>query len=154
MSERFMDIKKQSQKYKEAVKILKELVEQEGTGVTMRAYAEAVYEKSQKNFANFYDGIELVRKSHVCLNRLLGKRCKSGTCDSPRSIPAADHCSEWKKDGKTFIIVSQPYGLSYDSLKETVAFCEENGLEAEVRSGPSWHFPGAVLTIEYKLANK
>lgn len=148
MSHGFMD--KPSEKYKQAVLALRELLRAQGEEDVTRAFAEAIWEARQNTFAKKY-GVKLASNSHVCIHRLLGKRCPK-VCGSPGMIPAADHCSEWKKDGETVIVVSQPYGLSYSRLKETVAFCEEHGLEASIDSLLSWHFPGSVVSVEYRRA--
>jgi hypothetical protein len=69
-------------------------------------------------------------------------------------VPGADHLSEWKKDHRTFSIVSQPYRLAFETLKKIVDFCEAYDLRADVQSEGSWHFPGATLLIAYRRREK
>ncbi len=142
----------QSDKYKQAVLVLRDLIQEEGEDIVTCVFAEATYDARQKIFEKNY-GVQSAEDHHVCTYRLLGKACPGENCDSPQIIPCADHLSEWKKDGKTFVIVSQPYGLGYQGLKETLAFCEKYGLEASVNARPSWHKPGSVISLEYKRAS-
>jgi len=67
-----------------------------------------------------------------------------GACPS---IPAGDHLSMWTKDGTPFCFVSQPYGLGYYDLKDTLKFCARHGLRIEIDAWPSWHAPGEVVTV-------
>jgi hypothetical protein len=48
--------------------------------------------------------------------------------------------------------VFQPYGLELETLAELVFFAKTHGLELTLSSFPSWHFPGAVLTVELRPA--
>src|SRR5262245_39601587 len=106
-------------------------------------WSETESEMRQRQFAEKY-GITR-SDQHPCVDPLVGKCCL-GNC--PR-IPAGDHLSLWNKDDKPFVIVSQPYRLLYDDLKETVKFCARYGLRAEISAWPSWHSPGEILTILY-----
>ena len=148
-----------SLKYKQAVKSIQDLVAAEGADVANRAYAEAihiavrdVYQKDR--------GVTPEKDSHVCVNRLKGsKNCpdkynSSGIAKCDLRIPASDHLSEWVKDGETFSIVSQPYGISLASLKEMIKFCEEHQLEPYISADRAWHFPGAALSIEFRRARQ
>ena len=141
--------KKPSTKYLQAVDALRDLLNESDLDMVKRAYAEAV---SESKLREYIHGIKAPHDSHVCVSRLKGKRCPDETCNSPMIIPRGDHYTEWRKDGKTIVIVSQPYGMSYDALKHTVAFCDENGLTADISADQSWHFPGATLLVEYKRA--
>jgi hypothetical protein len=87
---------------------------------------------------------------HVCEYTLAGQRCMDRHRYAPYTIPALDHPSVWTKDGKLHTIVSQPYHLRYEDMKQTVAMCELLGLEADVDAWDSWHFPGATLLITYR----
>ena len=145
-------------KYKKAVAILRELMQQEGLNVVSSAYAEATYEEYEKVFISKHN-VKPSKDGHCCINRLKGsKHCpdtynRTGISKCNFIIPGQDHLSEWKKDRKTFIIVSQPYELNYKILKETVEFCDKHGLEASIRSDTSWHCPGSTLIVEYICAN-
>ncbi|NUM45378.1 MAG: hypothetical protein HUU38_11795 [Anaerolineales bacterium] len=138
---------KPTAKYLKAVSMLMELLEDEGADTVKRAYAEAVFERKIQGYKR---DMKAPRDSHVCVSRLKGERCPGEKCHSPVCIPGMDHVSEWRKDGKTESIVSQPYRMNLKTLKETVEFCETNGLDAEISVDESWHFPGATLFIEYK----
>lgn len=139
-----------SEGYLQAVDALRELVREEGgLDLATRAYAEATYQAKLDAYKK-RNGLKADGSGHVCIHRLKGQRCPSEKCYSPTCIPGQDHVSEWKKDGKSYVIVSQPYAFSYETMKETIEFCESNGLRADISSTPSWHFPGAVVTVEYK----
>jgi hypothetical protein len=130
--------------------MLQGLAEAEGVTSVHAAYAEAV---AEKYLVDFMRTRQVFRRpgTHVCLYRLLGKRCPRYSCPSPSMIPGADHMSEWLQGGKTVCLISQPYGLSYDAMRDTVTFCERYGLEADIHTWPSWHCPGAVLTLFYTV---
>ena len=138
-----------SEKYKKAVSALRQLLLAEGENIASRAFAESVQEARRKNFTRIYE-VTPPKDSHVCFHRLLGEKCPDEKCFSPQIIPHADHCSEWQKDGKTQMIVCQPYYLSFDDIKTTVEFCKEYGLEAMIEAKSSWHFPGTTINVQYK----
>jgi hypothetical protein len=143
----FMD--KPNNTYLETVTVLRKLLEEQGLDVVTRAYAEATWETAREQYVS-REGLKPAGDGHVCIHRLKGERCPNEECDSPTCIPEHDHSSEWKKDGKSHVIVSQPYHFSYETMKETIEFCDANGLRADISASPSWHFPGAVVTVEYK----
>lgn len=136
--------------YSRAVKALSLLCMAEGADAALRAYAEATWEEHQKQYAKKY-GLKL-SNGRICLARLLGKKCDYHSDHSgiPCRPPGADHDSLWLKDGKPYVYVSQPYGLSAREMRELVSMCDRHGLEAYASAWPSWHFPGAVLTVEIK----
>lgn len=136
--------------YLEAVDALRKLLDEQGLDVVTRAYAEAAWESARTQYAE-REGIKERSGSHVCVERLLGKRCPGEDhLNSPFDIPGSDHSSEWVKDRKTHAIVSQPYSFSYETMLKTVKFCEENGLRADISAERAWHFPGRVLMVAYK----
>jgi len=141
--------------YKNAVKALCDLLVKEGLDSVVRAYAESSEVEYKKVFAE-KRGLSPVTGGHVCVHRLKGaKHCPdryNQSCEAKCDIriPNSDHLSEWKHNGETTLIVSQPFGLDFRSMKETIDFCEKHKLEANISTNPSWHFPGSVLTIEYK----
>jgi len=148
-----------SQKYKHAVKAIQELLAAEGADIATSAYAEAVHAAvrdayQKENRAN------PAKDSHVCVNRLKGsKNCpdkynRTGTVKCELRLPASDHLSEWVKDGETFSIVSQPYGISYVALKEMIEFCDQHQLEPFISANRAWHFPGSALSIEYRRSKQ
>lgn len=144
-----------STKYRKAVEALRDLMtEEHGTDSPTRAFAEAVSERWRETYAT-KENLKPV-SAHVCVSRLLGKRCpeerdRSGDsiCES-YMIPGPDHLSEWRAPDGSRRIVSQPYGMDYESLKELVTFCERLGLEARLDAYPSWHFPGSTLFVELR----
>jgi hypothetical protein len=134
----------QSAEYRAAVRALQALPLNE----TEPAYAEATCTRLLESFKKTRN---LRRRSvggHVCVNRLKGKRCSGYGIDCP-SIPHGDHLSEWKLGGKTVAILSQPYGLSFDGLGETLEFCNLHDLQVSIDTYPSFHFPSAVLSLTF-----
>lgn len=160
MTRRFKD--NPTAKYKEAVRVLRELIEAEGGDTASRACAEAMAHEERRWYAEKHHrvwtdkDVKLTEReiSHVCIHRLKGaKRCpdsyKNPCGMNLPQLPCADHLSEWHAGGKTMTIVSQPYGgLDLDAMREIINFCELNGLQADVSAG-SWHFLGHTLRIEY-----
>ena len=142
-----------SEKYKKAVSALRQLLSAEGENIASRAFAEATQDARMKDFSEI-NKVQPPSNTHVCFHRLLGEQCPNEKCLSPQIIPHADHCSEWQQDGRTKMIVSQPYYLSFDEIKETVAFCEEYGLEAMIEARSSWHFPGTTISVQFKRASE
>lgn len=144
-----------SQKYRQAVKAIQELVAAEGGDVATRAYAEAVHTAVRDAYQKD-NGVVPAKDSHVCANRLKGaKYCPdkyntTGIAKCDLRIPNSDHLSEWVKDGETFSIVSQPYGLSFEALKEMIKFCEQHQLVPYISADRTWHFPGSTLSIEFR----
>jgi hypothetical protein len=154
---------KPSGKYKEAVRILHELIEAEGGDTASRACAEAMADDLQRWYAEKKhrrwtdDEVKVIeRDSHVCIHRLRGaRRCPDshkepcGLGGEFSQFPCADHLSEWRAGDETVSVVSQPYNsLGLESLREIIAFCEANGFQVDV-SAASWHFLGHTLRIEY-----
>ena len=66
-----------------------------------------------------------------------------------RELTSDDHMTYWNKDGKPYCIVSQPYHLHLDDLQYMVKLAERHNIRIEIRSGPSWYWPGQVLFIVY-----
>jgi hypothetical protein len=56
---------------------------------------------------------------------------------------------DWFKNGKEEIMVSQPYGLSLESLRETLNFCDKHNLDLEIDAG-GWHYPHNTLLVTIK----
>ena len=146
-----------SQKYMQTVKVIQELLTAEGVGVANRAYAEAIHAAIRDAYQQ-EKGASPSKDSHVCVNRLKGdKKCpnKYNSTGIPKCdlrIPASDHLSEWVKDGETFSIVSQPYGISFKELKELIEFCEQHHIEPYISANRAWHFPGSAISIEFQRA--
>lgn len=146
-------VDKPSDIYQQVVEIIKILIEHEGLDTTYRAFAEAAWRRIQTEVTV---GLKPKGLAHVCLYRLLGrKRCPDtleNPCDAPQ-IPGSDHVSEWTQNGTTVKVISQPYHMSYETMKEMVEFCEKNGLRADI-SSESWHFPGKTIRVDITLNNE
>ncbi len=57
-----------------------------------------------------------------------------------------DHCSKETYEKKTALI-SEPYDLSLEDLKELIKYCEDNNLTATL-DGKSSYFPGRTLRLK------
>lgn len=122
----------------------------------VRVYADTVHLSLLESFTTRY---KIKRRRplgyHVCVHRLKGNRqCPGYARYAPHGlrcpqIPDGDHLSEWVSKNKTVAILSQPYGLTFKSVVETVKFCKEHGLQVEIDSYPSFHFPGVVLSLVF-----
>ena len=66
------------------------------------------------------------------------------------NFPAADHVTYWKKNGKPYCIVSQPYHLDNGEMAKISALCITHNLDVIVTTFPSWHYPGSVLFMEWR----
>ncbi len=139
---------KPSAVYLKTVAEIRKLAQAEGIENAHRAYAEATSEQYRRQYLK-EQGLKPTAE-HACINRLAGRRCIAGK--TPCHIPGADHVSMWLKDGKPEVYISQPYHLSLKNMRALVELCDKHGLDANVSTRPSWHFPGAVLTIEIRKA--
>ena len=148
MTRRFLD--KRSDAYNNAVDVMKGLLLSDGHDSTTRAYSEAIWE-SELEIYQFRRKVTPRKGPHVCTQRLAGKRACVDTqwkpCPSPRNIPGMDHGREWVKDGKTFSITFEPYGMTHETLRELLDFADKNNFSVELDAG-SWHFPHRTLLVE------
>lgn len=72
---------------------------------------------------------------------LLGRR------DSDTGQPGwFDHGTRWLSNGKPHSLLGQPYHLGPRDVAE-LARLESRNLHVWVTSWPSWHYPGAVLSV-------
>ncbi len=149
MSSRFMS--HPSSTYRQAVSALRALLQEEGVDGARRAYAETTEQAIRDEYLGAL-GLIGSHDHHVCVHRLKGQRCSDDL--SHLNMPGANHFSEWKKEGQTVLIVSQPYHLSFEMLGEIVAFCQANGLRADIEGGSAWHFPGATVMVAYRSETK
>lgn len=154
--DRFVARAHQTPAYREAVRALQAVVAVAGPGVptATQAFAEAVWEQHKTEYAASR-GLTESKTNHACIRRLLGRQCRSGGVEReargdlpPCWPPGADHSSLWNRDGKPVVFVMQPYPMSYATVRELVDFCERWGLQFSVSPWPSWHYPGAVVTLE------
>jgi hypothetical protein len=140
-----------SSTFRQAVSALRSLLQEEGVDGARRAYAETTEQAIRDEYLGSH-GLLGSHSHHVCVHRLKGQRCPN---DLPHlNLPGADHLSEWKKERQTVLIVSQPYRLRYETLREIVAFCQANGLRADVETEAAWHFPGATVMVAYRREKK
>ncbi len=70
-------------------------------------------------------------------------------------LPGDDHVSIWRRPSdhgsKISIWVSQPYGISSDTLRLMTYIADERGLDYKISAWPAWHFPGSVLFFEWTV---
>lgn len=136
-----------SPKYKEAVKVLQGLLEEEGINAVDAAIAEVL---QPARLASFCSSNSLApAQGRLCAKRLIGKKCtRTGPygCEcNPKG--AHDHVSLWKKNGAPSVYVAQPYSLSLAELEGIVSYCRKYDLDCSVDAGRSWHFPGQTLQV-------
>lgn len=105
-------------------------------------------------------------QGRLCILRLLGKHCvgPDGCYYGPGHKPIdhqcwpphGDHMNLWlDKAGKPVLFTSQPYGLGWKALQETIAFCKKWGLRVDINyPDQAWHNPGGVLMLEFRKAEK
>lgn len=153
----FVNRKERTEAYLAAIKALQALIEAEGLDKANRAFAEASDEAIRESFSK-REGVTPAG-GHICVRRLLGKKCTLGYPSEVRDgsshlclPPGSDHWSLWNKEGKASLLVSQPYDLSYNTLKEMINFCEVNGLEVNINADATWHFPGRVVGVVWSKA--
>lgn len=72
---------------------------------------------------------------------LLGKRCDDAPC-----VHWFDHGTRWLRAGQPYCLLGQPYDLSADDLAELHEL-QARGLHVSITTWPSWHYPGAVLSV-------
>lgn len=145
ISHHFIERKNQSDAYRLAVQVLRDLAESESPDNAHRAAAEAFAGIFQRDWVKY----RKVKKSNSPLDRhkLFSKGRSASTFTN-----LDDHPSIWLRDGKPTIYVSQPYGLGTEALRELVARCDQLGLDATVNAWPAWHFPGSVVFVTMEKA--
>lgn len=147
----FVSPDRRSELYESALTAIRALAEAEGTDLATRAYAEATWDLDR-------DGYAASRKlklanGPVCIQRIHGKRCREFSSYGTRCEchpPADDHPSLWNKERKPERYLSQPYSLSTEDLRQVVAFVDRFDLDVVVTPWPSFHFPGSILSVEYR----
>lgn len=147
MPSKFME--KPSVFYKTAVAGLKKLLVTEGLEAVQAAYAESSHEEHRTEWQK-YRGLKQGAFVQPSADYLLWEQPKG---DRLLIVPHQDHASVWSKDGKPYILVSQPYDLELDDLREMVKLCDRHGFEVDITTHPGWHFPGQVLHVEYTRAD-
>ncbi len=134
-------------KYLEAVKVLRELLSESDLDTVRRAYAQATWASYRDQFAELSE-IHFGSGS-VCAHKLLGRNhCRENFSDC--EFPARDHASYGVAGRKTMMLISQPYSLAEDDLRNIVQFCDKNKVKVSVTANDSWHFPGDTLLIVYR----
>jgi hypothetical protein len=112
-----------------------------------RVFADSIAQHIEERFA---EAFQLKKSSgSLCVQRLLGKRCGKGkiwaNCEC--FPPGTDHASLWLKDGKPALFVSQPYGITANTMQDMQKFAKENGLEFDVGAEMSWWFPSRTVLV-------
>ena len=80
------------------------------------------------------------------ISTILGGDLKGPDVEALR-FPGEDHSSVWvKKNGVDLVFVTQPYHISFDTMRKMLTFCDYHGLEMSVH-GNSWHNSGETLII-------
>jgi hypothetical protein len=137
-----------SQQFTEAVSALRCLAEHDPK-LARRAYAKA----SAEAWWAFFVKVWRPRRvpGHVCLRRLLGRRCGSGASKSLpcAKVPGAEHIGLWVVNGpwRGRVLIAQPYGLDHTDTVKLAEFCRRWGLLCEIRPGTSWYSPGDSLLL-------
>ncbi len=128
-----------SPEYREAVLAVRKLAAKEGLGKARQAVASALSNPIREQFLTRTSARE---SNAVAYNRqrLMGmKIAQVGNAD--------DHCCLWNRNGKHWAYISHPYVLETKDLREIVRRCDENNLNAQVRSDASWHFPLKTVAV-------
>jgi hypothetical protein len=66
------------------------------------------------------------------------------------TMPSDDHTQLFKRNDK-LTLVSQPYVVDLNNMREIVERCDEHGFGMRVHGG-SWYNPGSTFVIEYTHA--
>jgi len=129
--------------YLRVVALIRKLAEEQCEDSASRAYAETTSDLHEAAFVD--QGLKRGR-GRLCVERLVGKQCNLKGC----TPPAGDHDTLWLKKGKPDTYLMQPYQLTWKDMKNLVAFCEKNGLQADVTPWPSFHFPSNVISVHIR----
>lgn len=60
-----------------------------------------------------------------------------------------DHSEIWEKDGKPYLMTSQPYQVSKDDLRKLIAHCDAYDIDFQI-DADSFYFPGGTIRILFK----
>jgi len=148
----FVDRDRRTPAYVKAVDALRAVGD---VDLAARAAAEATWHGRLMAWAS-REGLT-PSKSHACVARLLGKRCPWSLREPkpghpPCRPPGADHPLLWLRNGKPAVYTFEPYGMSLDTLRELVAFCDRWGLDLHISGWPAGWFPGATVWVELRVA--
>jgi len=146
LARRFVDGRDRTIEYDKAVDALELLGDADKAH---RAYAEAYTDKLRKMWAD-YHGLKQ-SFANPCIFSIMGKRCPSRHMDPDECRPPmSDHISNWNKNGKPEVFVTQPYPQPVSEIEKLIAFCKTRKLQLKIGTWPSWHFPGSCLMIEIR----
>ena len=135
---------------RETVLKIQELIEKEGFDVAHRVMASILgygfiqIEKEHYRFGHFW-----------LFRRMLRDRFIKGILHPPKLLGRyVDHYYGIKnrENGREHVIL-EPYGISFDDIKELVKQCDDNGLEFRI-DGNSIHFAGWTIRIDISEKNK
>lgn len=64
-------------------------------------------------------------------------------------VPAADHCEARRNEHDERFLISHPYHVYLEEMREIIAFCDANNLDCTI-SGTSCYYPGATVELIYE----
>ncbi|MFM9966747.1 MAG: hypothetical protein ACKV2Q_36705 [Planctomycetaceae bacterium] len=111
-----------------------------------RAAAEALYDVHDEAIIRHWGWKPANAES--CLHRVARGRCKYRYCDNRCKLPSEDHPVMYSRGRGTYLYLSQPYGMTLESVRETVEKIDAiGGLNLYINTYPAPHFPGSVLSV-------
>jgi hypothetical protein len=132
----FVPTQRQTNRYREVVRVLGELADAEGLDVSMRAYSEAIWSRLYEELRERYGA-----PGSASVAKFLGLRGGKSA-----QVPAGDHVKVWRKKGAPVTLTSEPYEVDVEGMRALVAFCDAHGLSATLTAG-SVHFPSHCLLV-------
>ena len=90
-------------------------------------------------------GLTVAESTHACAEKIRSGRCDGG-CGA--NLPGDDHTEVFLWRGRVALAVLQPYELRANTMCDLADLETDWPIDVLVSGGPSWHYPGAVLTIE------
>jgi hypothetical protein len=146
---RFQYAERRTPEYDDAVKAIEKLVGSNGEGVddARRAFAEGISDGIIS--LNKSLGLKKSSSSNSCVCRLLGKHHHYDEDPSLCYLPHSDHPYYLNRNGVPVALVSEPYNLGQDQIKNIISFCDTNGIDFHIDNEGSW-FPGRTLRMVFK----
>ena len=134
---------KKSTVYLEAIRALKQLEQEEGHDAVLRVAAQVIQVGRKAWLSKKWKGLS----SQPCLGKVGDGRHRHNLNDSCPQLPGADHTEMIKTETGAYLYVTEPYGLSWDNLRDMVEMCQERRLAMSIEARLSTHFPGETLAI-------
>lgn len=131
----------------------------------MRVLGEAMLQRLQGHYqrVNSDYGELKLSSGHVCVQRLLGRRClaQEDKYFDPRLAmehggefachpPTMDHAELWLCGGEPFSITWHPYDLRPEGVRDLMAWLALHPTLDMTISAESWYFPGRSLLVELR----